>query len=99
MKLGEPIPDHMVMKLISERINKLDCKINGWILDGFPHTVNQLNLLKEYNFNPSLVILLEVSDHLVYERLEHRRFDPLTGLNYNTMLCPPDNDTILGRLV
>jgi adenylate kinase len=99
IKVGDPVPDQLVMTLIAERLNKLDCKINGWILDGFPGSAAQLDYLKKLQINPSLVILLEVSDHIVYERLEHRRFDPVEGKHYNTMLDPPKEEAILCRLV
>jgi thymidylate kinase len=36
-------------------------------------------MLKELNLQPSLVITLDMSDHLIYEKLEQRRFDPVTN--------------------
>lgn len=62
------------------RVCQTDCKINGWILDGFPKTEAQISLLKSLKISPSLVSVLEVNDNVAFERLEHRRIDPLTGI-------------------
>ena len=51
------------------------------------------------NLSPSLVLLLDAVDHTVYERLEHRRFDPIQGDFYNTLINPPEDAQILERLV
>jgi adenylate kinase family enzyme len=45
------------------------------------------------------VICLEISDSKIYERLEHRRFDPLTGTYYNTATHPPTDEAIISRLI
>ena len=37
-----PFPDEMIIDLVKERLNKPDCKINGWILDGCPTTPEQI---------------------------------------------------------
>ena len=36
MKEGAPLPDQYIASIIEERINKLDCKINGFVMEGFP---------------------------------------------------------------
>ena len=60
-----------------------DCKTNGWILLGSPLTLEQLNLKKEfYGQTPSLVVAMDMSDHLIYEKLEQRRWDPVTNKEY-----------------
>jgi adenylate kinase len=33
---GEPVPDHIVNRIIENRLNETDCRVNGWILEGFP---------------------------------------------------------------
>lgn len=45
------------------------------------------------------MLLLDINDHQVYERLEHRRFDPDVGNYYNTLLNPPEDVEVLERLV
>jgi adenylate kinase len=36
IKKGQLVDDDIVVELIEQRIQKSDCRINGWILDGFP---------------------------------------------------------------
>lgn len=70
IKSGEPIPDDVVMKLLRQRLFMPDCKTNGWILQGAPTSEFQINMLKEFDSQPSLFISLDMSDHLIYEKLE-----------------------------
>lgn len=35
---GEPVPDEIMLRLVDERIRQSDCRVNGWVLDGFPET-------------------------------------------------------------
>ena len=43
---GEGVPDEILLRLVEERIRQSDCRVNGWIMDGFPETESQVNLLK-----------------------------------------------------
>ncbi len=47
MDRGEYVPDSTVIDLIRDRLNKDDCKKNGFILDGFPRTVAQAEALSD----------------------------------------------------
>jgi adenylate kinase family enzyme len=48
-----------------------DCKINGWVLVGAPNSPDQIGMMKEfYNQQPTLIITIEMSDNLIYEKLE-----------------------------
>lgn len=33
---GEPVPDEILLRLIDNRLRQSDCRVNGWVLDGFP---------------------------------------------------------------
>ena len=46
MQAGGLVPDEMVNRLVEERIEQPDCA-NGFILDGYPRTVSQAELLAE----------------------------------------------------
>jgi adenylate kinase family enzyme len=74
-----------VIDLVKERLERPDCKINGWILDGCPSTPEQIALLNENGIVPSLVVTLDQSDSSVYEKIEQRRFDPIECRNYNLL--------------
>lgn len=80
------MPNELVIDLVKERLERPDCKINGWILDGCPSTPEQIALLNENGIVPSLVVTLDQSDSSVYEKIEQRRFDPIECRNYNLLL-------------
>lgn len=79
------MPNELVIDLVKERLERPDCKINGWILDGCPSTPEQIALLNEIGIVPSLVVTLDQSDSSVYEKIEQRRFDPIECRHYNLL--------------
>lgn len=72
MDRGELVPDKLVEDLVEERLSQSDTK-SGWILDGFPRTVNQAdfleNLLQKLAQQSARVVSLEVPDDVVVTRL------------------------------
>ena len=72
--------------MVKERLERPDCKMNGWILDGCPTTSDQIASLTELGLVPSLAITLDQSDQSVYEKIEQRRFDPVEGVFYNLLV-------------
>lgn len=86
---GEPIPDEIILRLIDARIRQSDCRVNGWVLDGFPETESQVNLLKSMRVKPTLVCMFEQSVEESVNKLQARRIDPMTGELFNTEICPP----------
>lgn len=83
LAMGEEIPDDISIRLVRNRIMEPDCRINGFILDGFPQTETQINLLKTLNIKPTLVVMLEVQKEECVSRLNKRRVDPITGESFN----------------
>ena len=79
------VPNDLVIDLVKERLERPDCKINGWILDGCPSTPEQIALLNDNVIIPSLVVTLDQSDSSVYEKIEQRRFDPIECRHYNLL--------------
>ena len=76
-----------------------DCKTNGWIIQGAPTSMDQINMLKEFDQQPNLFISLDMSDHLIYEKLEQRRFDPITNQYHLILTENITDDAVLNRLV
>ncbi len=76
MNRGDLVPDDVMVGIIKERLNKLDCK-NGFILDGFPRTKIQAvaldKLLKELNINRIAVINIYADEKELIKRLNSRR--------------------------
>ena len=75
MDKGDLVPDEVVVGIIGDRIKEPDCK-NGFILDGFPRTVNQAKaldaLLKGRTLEVSVVIVIEVDEAALIKRVENR---------------------------
>jgi len=71
MDAGQLVPDSVVIDMVRERLAMDDCK-NGYLLDGFPRTVEQAKALDEIS-SPDAVVDIEVSDDVVMARLTGRR--------------------------
>ena len=56
-------------------------------------------MLKDIDQQPNLFVTLEMSDHLIYEKLEQRRFDPITNQFHYVLNERIMDDVILDRLV
>src|SRR5260221_4250025 len=75
MDKGDLVPDEVVVGIIGDRISQDDCK-KGFVLDGFPRTVNQAKaldaLLKERKLGVDVVIVIEVDEAALIKRVETR---------------------------
>ncbi|MHA1179766.1 MAG: adenylate kinase, partial [Alphaproteobacteria bacterium] len=71
MESGGLVPDEIVIKIVAERLSASDCA-NGFILDGFPRTLNQAaaldNLLQVQGKQLDAVIEIKVDDAVVVDR-------------------------------
>lgn len=76
---GHEIPDDILIRVIDQRLSQSDCRVNGWVLDGFPQNPDQVNMLTALNVKPSLVCILEQTIDDSVNRLGKRRMDPITG--------------------
>ena len=72
---GDLVSDDIIMSIIAERIEKQDC-MNGFILDGFPRTLNQAKeldkLLELKNMDIDHIIEISVDENLLVSRIENR---------------------------
>lgn len=93
------VPDEIICSLIEARIKQSDCKLNGWVLDGFPKTIQQITVLKAMKIKPSRVIVLECAKDVCVDRIVNRSFDPVTGKVYNMLDSAPTDEEVLARLV
>jgi adenylate kinase len=75
MDKGELVPDHLVQDMVEERLKQTDTE-PGWILDGFPRTVQQASflqaLLQKLDQQGERVVNLDVPDDIVVARLLER---------------------------
>ncbi len=86
MEAGELVPDDLVIDLVAERMEQLDCQMH-FLLDGFPRTTAQAEalagMLETLNREQPLVMNLAVSDAEVVRRLSGRRMCLDCGTIYN----------------
>lgn len=92
MKLGALVPDEVVIGLVDERLQEPDAA-TGFVLDGFPRTVPQAEnldkLLAKRGRAIAHVVLLEVPDALIVQRITGRRVGETTGRIYHLEYDPP----------
>lgn len=68
---GQLVPDSVTIAMVRERLSMEDCA-NGYLLDGFPRTVEQAQVLEEISA-PEAVVDIEVPDECLLARLTGRR--------------------------
>ncbi len=91
MQAGELVPDETVNRLVEERIDQPDCA-NGFILDGYPRTVQQAQLLAELLvLRPvrTVVVHLVVDYNVIIARISGRRQCPQCGALYGVTSSAP----------
>ncbi len=106
MDKGELVPDTIIIDMMEKRIMQDDCK-NGFILDGFPRTVAQAEafdkMLRKNGLELNRVLLIDVPEEEIIERLTGRRICTNCGAVYHIKNNPPKEDSICdkcgGRLV
>ncbi|OGF51246.1 MAG: adenylate kinase [Candidatus Firestonebacteria bacterium RIFOXYA2_FULL_40_8] len=97
MTKGALVPDAIINELLKNRIKKSDCK-NGFMLDGFPRTINQAEeldkIMKELALKIDLVVNLVISEEIIVKRLTNRRVCKKCGANYNLVSLPSKKEGI-----
>jgi adenylate kinase len=98
MDKGALVPDDLVLKLIDERLNKPDAAA-GFILDGFPRTVEQAEtlggMLKEHgDRHLDKVVAIMVPDDEIVKRISGRRTCKNCGAMYHLIYDPPRNQDL-----
>ncbi len=93
---GQLVPLNVVSAVIKDRLQKEDC-LNGYILDGFPRSVEQAealkNIMEDLNTfdlkNDALAIYFDIPTDVLVQRLVNRRSCPKCGTIYNLISNPP----------
>jgi adenylate kinase len=96
MKSGGLVPDTTVYRLVVDRIERPDCA-NGFMLDGFPRTVEQARLLSgllEAKKIEPLVIFLKVDYNEIVTRLSERRQCPSCRAVYSVSSHAPKTSEV-----
>ena len=92
MDSGQLVPDDMICGLIAEKIVEASHQ-KGFILDGFPRTVNQAHvlddLLAKNDVKIDAVLAMEVEDEVLISRCLGRLVHPGSGRTYHVEFNPP----------
>ena len=91
------VPDDVTVEIVKERLAQEDCK-NGFILDGFPRTLQQAKclegILSELNMKLDYVIDIEVDTNKLLERLTGRRVCKDCGASFHIMFNKPKVENV-----
>ncbi|MBT5244819.1 MAG: adenylate kinase [Rhodospirillaceae bacterium] len=100
MESGELVSDELIIKMISSRIDKDDCKA-GFILDGFPRTTPQAEALdkmfEEKDLKLDCVIEMQVDDEAMVERITGRYTCSACGRGYHDSFKKPDVEGVCNQ--
>ena len=92
MDLGDLVPDDIVNGIVKERMSRPDV-VKGFILDGYPRSVNQAEaldeILKAKGIKLTHVLSVVLSDEEIIERLSKRRSCPVCNEIYHLVSKPP----------
>ncbi len=92
---GELVPDEVTIKLVEERLDKDDCE-GGYMLDGFPRTLEQAKALDGIT-EITDVIVLDVSEDVVLQRLGGRIQCRRCGAIFHKTNLPPEEEGVCDK--
>jgi adenylate kinase len=99
MDAGHLVPDGVVVKMVTERLARADCA-RGYLLDGFPRTVQQAEAMKAGAVPVEHVLEIDVPETEIVMRMSGRRVHPGSGRTYHLKFNPPripDRDDVTGE--
>ena len=100
MDQGLLVPDELTVKILLDRVSQPDCK-NGYVLDGFPRTLPQAEVLDkalaELGESIDYAIDVDVPDENIVKRMSGRRACVSCGATYHVVHVPPKKEGICDR--
>lgn len=87
---GALVGDDITVELIRDRLAQSDAK-NGFILDGFPRTINQAEQLEKIA-KIDCAVNFDINDEAVVERLSGRRVCRKCSHNFHVVFMPPEKE-------
>ena len=101
MDKGNLMPDELISAIVAEKLRDDNIQETGFILDGFPRTVKQADLLSEakekYSITLDAVVLIEVSREILVKRLTARRICNDCGAVFNTIFNPSEKEGVCDK--
>jgi adenylate kinase len=99
MEAGELVPDDLVVEIVTDQIEKLGD--TGFILDGFPRNVHQAGVLDQMldkrGRNIDRVLVVEVSDDLLVDRIAGRYTCANCGEGYHDKFKQPEQEGVCDK--
>lgn len=93
---GTLVPYKVTIGMLKERLKKADCK-KGFILDGFPRTIEQAKTLEKMDIKIDVVLNITSSDETIVLRLGGRRVCRKCGAVYHLTNNPPKKSGICDK--
>ncbi len=93
---GELVPDDIVVEMVKERIKDDDCKF-GYILDGFPRTVSQAEIMEKLPILVDCALELDVDEDIIVDRLSGRRVCSSCGATYHITGNPSKKEGVCDK--
>ena len=93
---GALVPDELTIQIVEERTAQADCR-DGYVLDGFPRTTAQAEMLERLAAEQNhalLALLVDVPFDILERRVTGRRSCPVCGEIYNVYFKPPKSDEV-----
>lgn len=100
MDLGKLVPIEIVTGIIKESLQKPNCE-KGFILDGYPRSVEQAEsldvILKDINKDITAVLNIEVAEGILVDRMAFRRTCKVCGEKFNLKFAPPIKESVCDK--
>lgn len=97
---GKLVPDEVTEAMLRDRLERQDCT-EGFILDGFPRNLSQAayldQLLAEQSKALTAVVLVDVPEKVLLDRLTGRRVCPECQATYHVLFAPPAKEGLCDR--
>lgn len=97
MDQGKLVPDELTVKILLDRVAQDDCR-NGYVLDGFPRTIPQAEVLdrelEKLGDRVDYAVNVDVPDENIIHRMSGRRACLKCGATYHTQYIPPKKEGI-----
>lgn len=90
---GQFVPDNVMIDIVRKRLHEDDCK-NGFILDGFPRTLTQAEVLEKSDIDIDKVLTIEVPDDKIIQRLSGRLECKSCGSTFHKLYRIPKKEGI-----
>jgi adenylate kinase len=97
MDAGDLVPDELIVAMAADRLSQDDAQ-DGFILDGFPRTIEQAQALEKQlsamGRRVTAALLIDVPDEEVIRRMSGRRMCAKSGHSYHVEFDPPKHDGV-----